>query len=111
MLACQVRPPLTGTCHLAESSKAKPSRFAKLPRSQRNRVRVVARDGWFECDGDVQRAIPLVCDRVRLVAGVAFIRDGEALAAKLLRYWGSHGIFEPEAIYVPGEPGCDEVDE
>jgi hypothetical protein len=89
------------------TSKPKPSRFSHLPRSQRNRVRVVARDGWFESGCQVQIAIPMACDRVRLVAGAAHVRDGEALAVKLLRYWDSHGIFEPEAIYVPGEPGFE----
>jgi hypothetical protein len=53
----------------------------------------------------------MACDRVRLVAGAAHVRDGEALACKLLRYWDSHGIFEPEAIYVPGEPGFDGGDQ
>jgi hypothetical protein len=96
---------------LANSSKAKPGRFAKLPRSQRNRVRVVARDAWFESGGSVQVAIPMACDRVRLVAGSDYVRDGEALAVKLLRYWDSHGIFEPESIFVPGEPGFDGGDE
>lgn len=53
----------------------------------------------------------MACDRVRLVAGSDYVRDGEALAVKLLRYWDSHGIFEPESIFVPGEPGFDGGDE
>jgi hypothetical protein len=33
------------------------------------------------------------------------------LAAQLIRYWDANGIFEPEAIFVPGEPGFDGGDE
>jgi hypothetical protein len=53
----------------------------------------------------------MACDRVRLVAGSDYIRDGEALAVKLLRYWDANGIFEPESIFVAGEPGFDGGDE
>lgn len=93
---------------MAESKKSK---IDRLPRSQKNRVRVVARDSWFETDGDVPKSTLLICERVRRVVGQDYIGPAETLAVKLVRYWSANGIFEPEAIYVPGEPGCDEVDE
>lgn len=92
-------------------SKKKPGRFAKLPRSQRNRVRVVARDAFLETDGNVGRAIALVDDRVRRVAGADHLTLAGMLAAQLIRYWDANHVFEPEAIFVAGEPGFDGGDE
>jgi len=92
-------------------SKKKPGRFAKLPRSQRNRVRVVARDAFLETDGNVGKAIAKAVDRVRLVAGSEHLTLAGALAIRLIRYWDANNVFEPEAVFVPGEPGFDGGDE
>lgn len=88
-------------------SKPQPSRFAPLPRSQRNRVRMVARDAWFESGAKSVRAIELAGDRVRQVAGAQVLDHARALAFSLIRYWSANRIEEPESIFVSGEPGFD----
>lgn len=89
----------------------KPGRFAKLPRSQRNRVRVVARDSFFESNGSLDKAIELIAERVRRVVGSIYVGVGESLAISLVKYWNDGNVVEPEAIFVAGEPGFDEGDE
>jgi hypothetical protein len=91
--------------------KIKPGRFSKLPRSQRNRVRVVARDSFFESNGNLDKAIDLVSDRVRRVVGAVYVGIGQTLAITLVKYWLENNVVEPESIFVPGEPGFDEVGE
>ena len=91
--------------------KIKPGRFARLPRSQRNRVRVVARDSFFEANGSLDKAIELIAERVRRVVGSIYVGIGEALAISLVKYWLEGNVIEPEAVFVPGEPGFEEGDE
>jgi hypothetical protein len=53
----------------------------------------------------------LLVDRVRQVAGSEHLTLAGALAIRLIRYWDANHVFEPEAVFVPGEPGSDGGDE
>jgi hypothetical protein len=91
------------------------TRFAKIPRRQRNTVRGIAREGLFRfrnADGSFRwgDANPWLESHIRQSVGSIWITVAIALAVALIRWWLENRINEPAAIYELGEPGNCEAD-
>jgi len=85
--------------------------MAPIPQSQKNRVRTIARNAWAVAIGDADTAAVIAGKNIDREVGGAWVRDGCELAESLLDYWATHGISEPSAVFIAGEPGCEGWDE
>jgi hypothetical protein len=84
--------------------------FSQIPRRQRNAVRGIARDIFFEYRNSGgqfpwNEAGQQVDSRVRQAVGSIWVSIAITLAITLIRWWLENRVAEPSAIFEIGEPG------
>jgi hypothetical protein len=80
-----------------------------LLRYKRNQVRTIARNSWIASGGDKDKAIALAKQQVgSVILSAILIGVAIQLIVKLIEYWWNNRISEPQAIYMPGEPGFED---
>lgn len=82
-----------------------------IPQSQKNIARSNARKAVRFCVDDAPTAIVMARNLNRREIGQQYLGEADQLSEKLIEYWRVNGVYEPAAIFVAGEPGCEDWDE
>jgi len=70
-----------------------------------------ARKAWRLCQPDSATAIAMSHSLNRREVGQQFLPEADRLAEDLVEHWLEHGVCDPAAVFVAGEPGMQEWDE
>jgi hypothetical protein len=82
-----------------------------IPQSQKNIVRLITLKAWRRSNREMASAESIAHNDMPRDVGACFLEPANELATNLLRHWDKNKIYEPAAVFVAGEPGCEGWDE
>lgn len=82
-----------------------------LSQAQRNTVRTSTRKAWRFCQPDNATATAMAHTLNRRELGQQFLPEADQLSEELIEHWLEHGVTDPAAVFVAGEPGMQNWDE
>lgn len=102
-------------CPAKKSTMVDRTRNVWLSRKQKNRVRSIGREALERSGGDEDWAIEIAEARIRQEFGSIFVTIAITLVIELIKYWfskrQSNPEFEPQSVFVAGEPGVSDDDD